>query len=283
MHNFKTLLLLAFLFFISCSEEKKEEKTNLFVTERNKDFLQIEEADLKVDSSFSYSETFGKYITGYNTYILQAIDKVQAKFPDGGGYFIGISAIPTESPIGYNLNFLNRELLNAPRATSYCSGSSYTVFIEALNLILADSTLSDKQLELLRMQEPDGDRRNDGVKFWGNWNADGYGSYDALVSYSGIGEKIKPKEAMPGDFMNISWKSGIGHSVIFLGWLKIEKTPFLAYWSSQKSTNGLGLDTVKIDKINNISLVRLTKPEKILTFEPNFKITHTKGDTIRFE
>jgi len=277
----QTLLFLALLlYFTSFSQETK--KANLFPSQNPSKFLFINPDDLKIDSSFSYKKFGEKYITGYNSFILEAIDKIQAKFPDGGGYFTGIKAIPAESPIGYDLHLLGKEIIKAPRTTSYCSGASYTAFIESLNILLTDNTLTQTQHELMRMQEPDGSRRNDGIKFWGIWNADGYGSFDALVSYAEMGEKIKPENAIPGDFMNISWKSGIGHSVVFLGWLKIKDIPHVAYWSSQKSTNGLSLDIVKLERINNVSIVRLTKPENIFQFIPKTELTHTQGDVIVF-
>src|SRR5207253_9122527 len=131
-----------------------------------------------------------------------------------------------ESPIGYPLALFGKPLLAPPRTTSYCSGSSYTAFIEALNLLYgkegADdgaARLSPDRLEALRMQEPDGGRREDGVKFWGHWNDDGPGCHYALVQYAHMAQEIDPKRARPGDFMNINWKSGLGHSTVFLGYV----------------------------------------------------------------
>jgi len=277
----KVFAILFFFSIFSCQENKKEKTyENLFPTENSEDFFFLKKTDIQTDSSFSYQNKFGKYVNGYNSYILQAIDNIQSRFPDGGGYFIGIKAVPTESPIGYDLSLLGKKLLDAPRKTSYCSGSSYTAFIEALNLILKDSIISDKQLEIMRMQEANGNRREDNVKFWGNWNTNGFGTYNALVSYSDLGKEIKPKEAKPGDFMNISWKNGIGHSVIFLGWLKENDEYFVSYWSSQKSTNGLGLDSANLNKIQKVSIVRLIKPQNVLNFIPNQEVKTTKGDSI---
>ncbi len=275
----QTLLFLSILLWISSFSQEKR-RINLFPSPTPSEFLLIKPLDLKIDSSFSYSKFAQKYTTGYNCYILQAIDSIQAKFRDGGGYFTGIKANPPESPIGYDLQLLGKEVLKAPRSTSYCSGASYTAFIESLNLIMNDSILKPTRHELMRMQEPDGSRRNDGVKFWGVWNSDGYGSFDALVEYSQMGKKIKPEQAIPGDFMNISWKTGIGHSVVFLGWLKIDGVPHVAYWSSQKSTNGLGLDIVKIERIKDVCIVRLTNPENLFNFTPKNEINHTQGDVI---
>ncbi|MBT9589054.1 hypothetical protein IV102_37315 [bacterium] len=81
----------------------------------------------------SHLQRFGTAACGYNPFVLQAIDEVQRTAPDGGGYFTGIKAEPAESPLGYPLRLFGLGLLEPPRTTSYCSGSSYTVFIEAVN------------------------------------------------------------------------------------------------------------------------------------------------------
>jgi hypothetical protein len=235
-----------------------------------------------------HAEIFGKYVTGtYNYAVLEGIDKVQASTNGGGGYFIGIKAIPTESPIGYPLSLFGLSLLDPPRTTSYCSGASYTAFIEGMNLIFPDGhkQITLDRFESLRMQEPDGGRREDEMKFWGKWNDDGYGSHYALVQYSGMGEEILPNQARPGDFMNISWTNGGGHSVVFLGWIQGEKpnSPGIAFWSSQPGTNGLGdVYSENSDRIAKVKIVRLVKPENIFTFDVHQTVQRKiPGDKIR--
>lgn len=227
-------------------------------------------------------ELFANTSTGYNAYVLQAIDKVQSSAPEGGGYFTGVKAVPAESPIGYPLRLLGLPLLTPARTTSYCSGSSYTVLIEALNAIFPGRELDPERLELLRMQEPDGGRREDRVKAWGWWNADGYGSQFCLVQYLGLGEEVAPRDALPGDFVNISWKSGLGHSVVFLGYSRgLDEQLQVSFFSSQASTKGLADHTVAADTIADLKFVRLTHPEKIFTFVPgpvNEQVSHDRLD-----
>jgi len=271
--KFKKFLITFLFIFIICTNNKR---------------LELNQSEFE-SINYQYKNTnhynmFGKYAKGYNKYILKAIDLVQSKFPDGGGYFIGIDSIPPESPIGYDLSFLGKKLLDAPRKTSYCSGSTYAVFIEALNMILngKEELLDSAHYEAIRMQEPDGGRREDKVKLWGNWNADGFGSYFALVEYTGMGTEVKPKDAIAGDFMNISWKSGIGHSVIFLSWIKMKNGESgIMFWSSQKSTNGMSDMIVPISRIAEVKIVRLTNPENIFTFDINKQICYDiPGDTL---
>jgi hypothetical protein len=217
-------------------------------------------------------EVFGPSVAGtYNEKVLEAIDRVQATAMDGGGYFIGVKADPPESPIGYNVTLFGQPLLEAPRTTSYCSGASYTAFIESLNLIYPNGAtqLSWDRAESLRMQELDGSRREDRIKFWGKWNDDGFGSHYALVQYSGMGVEVEPVNARPGDFMNITWANGGGHAVVFLGW-KLDVNSGekgLLYWSSQRTTNGLGDQLVPLERIRHVKVVRMTKPDNLFKFD----------------
>ncbi|NOX87733.1 MAG: hypothetical protein GXO77_01820 [Calditrichaeota bacterium] len=262
-------------------------KSDLKPTRDNGSWFFLSKEDLSAGVHHTrHAEIFGKYAEGYNKFVLMGIDRAQSHAPDGGGYFIGLKADPPESPMGYELKLFGKSLLKPPRSTSYCSGSTYTAFIEALNLIFSDgqNKISPQRLEALRMQEPDGGRREDFVKFWGYWNADGYGNHFALVQYSKMGERISPQRARPGDFMNISWKKGGGHSVVFLGWYRDEKGgKNVVYWASQKGTNGMGDAVVPIERIKEVCVVRLTNPERLFSFNIDEPVrTDVKGDSVQF-
>ncbi|MBC7186200.1 MAG: hypothetical protein H5U38_04095 [Calditrichaeota bacterium] len=260
----------------------------LFLASSPKKWCVLKSTDLSLGAHHTrHLEVFGKYVEGFNnginTAILQAIDIVQAHAMDGGGYFTGKDSVPTESPVYYNLHLFGRPLIEVPRHSSYCSGATYTAFIEALNLLLGErgDELSEERYEALRMQEPDGSRREDLVKFWGYWNADGFGSHYALVQYGKMGEPIAPEDLRPGDFVNISWRSGLGHSVIFLGWAKVKGDKKMLYWSSQRATNGYGDQLVSLKRIKNIKAVRLTKPEGVFSFDPATPVDiNIRGDRI---
>ena len=251
----------------------------------NGTWLFIDTTDIPASRQhLNHEALFSKYVEGYNRQVLKAIDIVQAHAMDGGGYFTGMHAKPTESPIGYKLTLFGKPLLDPPRTTSYCSGSSYGVFIEALNLLLPEgsSRLSEERYESLRMQEPDGSRREDRIKFWGKWNDDGWGTHYAMVQYSGIGEEIPPERARPGDFMNIAWVKGLGHSVVFLGWFVKKNQPGMVFWSSQKSTNGYGdLVLWPLTSVKSVKTVRMTHPERIFSFDVLREVVRElPGDTV---
>jgi hypothetical protein len=244
----------------------------------------LPDADLNAGTYHTQHEKiFGKHVNGINRAILKGIDIVQAHAMDGGGYFVGKDSIPTESPVYYNLQLFGKPLIEAPRQSSYCSGATYTAFIEALNLLLPDGAknISPERLEALRMQEPDGGRREDLIKFWGYWNADGFGTQYALVQYARMGQEIKPAQLRPGDFVNISWKTGLGHSVIFLGWAIRDGDKKMLYWSSQRATNGYGDQLVSIQRIKEIKAVRLIDLQNLFTFDVGEPVSlQVPGDLI---
>jgi hypothetical protein len=222
-----------------------------------------------------HEQVFSQQTNEINQSVLAAVDKIQSTAPGGGGYFTGVKADPPESPIGTSLALFDKPLLNPPRTTSYCSGASYSAFISALDSLMAarQTELTEDRFEALRMQEPDGGRREDMVKLWGWWNADGPGSLYALAMFSKMGERVNPIDAEPGDFCNIDWVKGPGHSVVFLGWdLTPEGAPAMRYWSSQKGTNGLGDQTSSLSSMSGFVFTRLTRPENVLQFDPSKKM-----------
>ncbi len=283
-----TSILLTVLIY-SCKSDNSDEIENAQIAAAKSDGILtlVSEEDISIaPHSTRVTEVFGTYTDGYNCFILEAIDKVQSTAPDGGGYFASVSAVPPETPIGYPLSLFGNRLFEPQRKTSYCSGSSYAVFIETMNMIFPDGAerLTEDRLESLNIVEKDGGRREDNIKFWGKWNDDGFGNHFALVQYSRIGRVIEPRNARPGDFMNISWKSGNGHSVVFLGWhISRDGKWNVVYWASQKSTNGLGIGIASLDRIKNVMIVRVTDPENLFTFDPSKETKRNiEGMTLNF-
>lgn len=280
----RAILLSVIVITIACQKKS----THSVATKDDGTRFLLSASDLSAGTYHTrHAEIFGKKITGYNLAILRGIDNVQTTADSGGGYFAGIHALPAESPVGYPLQLFGKPLLNPARKTSYCSGSSYAAFIEGMDILFKNRSqkLDSLHYEALRMQEADGGRREDHVKFWGWWNADGFGNDFALIQYAKMGRRIKPVQARPGDFMNISWKKGGGHSVVFLGWYQsADSTKNVVYWSSQKSTNGFGDAVVPISRIKEVLVVRLTNPEHLFDFNPrNQPQNDTKGDRISWQ
>ena len=79
----------------------------------------------------------------------------------------------------------------------------------------------------------------------------------ALVD-NGLGVRIeKLQDAKPGDFVQLWRANGSGHSVIFLSWVKDkDKMVGLRYWSTQKSTRGIGERIERFDRPKKRRLLR---------------------------
>ena len=266
----------------------KNHQTRLAPTSDNGEWFFLHKSDLRKGPHHTkHARIFGKYVRGYNYYILKGIDKVQAHAPDGGEYFTTLKSRQLESPIGYELKIFGKSLIGPPRRSSYSSGATYGAFIEAMNIMYGKGghdSLDFEHYEALRMQEIGGGKRREGVKFWDYWNAHGFGNHFALVQYSGIGKAVEPRSARPGDFVNIVWKKDGATSAIFLGWFKDkDEKEKIVYWSSQKETNGFGDQIMPVDNIKHLKFVRVTNPEKLFDFNidmpVNFKVA---GDKVVF-
>jgi hypothetical protein len=228
----------------------------------------------------SHEKVFGEPASDYNRYILKAIDKIQGQAINGGGYYTNKKNKSKESPIGYPLKIFDHPLIKPPRTTSYCTGATFAAFIEALNLIYpnGDTRLAPDRYEALRMQEMNGTRRKDFVKVWGNWNTQ-WGAQYVMIKYLEMGKIVSQREARPGDFINILFKGGGGHSAIFLGWYKNENGETqLLYWSTQPETNGISDHSVPTSKISKLAIVRLTNPGKIFSFDVSKKFFFKEGE-----
>ncbi len=267
----KTVLILFFILPLYCipifhgmeekaADNEKRKSKPIFLSETERSFPR---------KHTSHEKIFGKYAPGYNKYILKAVDKIQGRTMGGGGYYNNLTDKSKECPIGYQLKIFNRPLIKPFRKSSYCTGATYSAFIEALNLIYpgGEARLTPDRYEALRMQEMDGSRREDFVKVWGNWNTQ-WGAQYVLVNYLEMGKMVDQMEARPGDFMNILSKKGRGHSAIFLGWHKNEgEEKQLMYWSSQPETYGISDYIVPTNKIAELAIVRLIHPGKVFTFD----------------
>ena len=97
------LPLLGFILLVNC------EKRHLIrqPTEDDGSWFVLSERNLPTQPQhLHHARRYGRRVRGFNYFVLKGIDKVQATAPDGGGYFTGKDAKPTESPIGYELQFV---------------------------------------------------------------------------------------------------------------------------------------------------------------------------------
>lgn len=80
------------------------------------------------------------------------------------------------------------------------------------------------------------------------------GQQDALVPRR-LGKRINLNDAQPGDFIQIWRSNGSGHSVIYLA----HDQNGIRYWSTQKSTNGIGERYEKFSGIRPLTEIYITR------------------------
>lgn len=179
----------------------------------------------------------------FNTKVLASVRRM----PAGGGY--------DGSDATKNLLHGACELrdgairVDAKRAKpSFCSGATYLVLIDALDL-------GTKALLPTIDQQ-------DGHGVFGRWNSNGPGSAK-LVADLGAGRNFTSwKVARPGDFLKIWWTDRIGgrergHLVVYLG----HDADRVRFWSSNQPV-GYGAKSVPRADCRRVLFTRITEPEK---------------------
>lgn len=145
--------------------------------------------------------------------------------PNGGGY-CNLADTGVNETIRQNGSLI----LSASKGGTYCCGYTFEV---AMRIAEQRGLLADKSVSKVR-------------RFQQEW----YGSVDsaalkqcaAAVCDLGIGREIALDDAQPGDFVAFQRNNGIGHSVVFLGWVKNQtgKKVGIHFRSSQPGTDGIG-------------------------------------------
>ena len=150
--------------------------------------------------------------------------EIARSYPDGGGYDSSWkgSGVPAE------IRFKDERVLAKGRG-SYCCGFTFAVAMDAAT---RRGLLRDKSVDQVRAFQ----------KQWYGATEDSREIQCALAAKTiGIGERIEPEKAQPGDFLQFWRTNKSGHSVVFLEWIEEggERVGF-KYRSSQGSTKGIG-------------------------------------------
>ncbi|MBM3290606.1 MAG: hypothetical protein FJY92_10685 [Candidatus Hydrogenedentes bacterium] len=142
----------------------------------------------------------------------------------------------------------------------HCSGITWEVFMRAVDEY--NRTHETKALDTWTPEDVD--------KFQFLWfGSDGNKRciHNAVLTF-GIGQEIKdPADARPGDFVQFWRGNGSGHSCIFREWVRDAqgKITHLKYWSAQKKTNGISVNTETVGDekgiiLDQVYIVRIGKP-----------------------
>lgn len=124
-----------------------------------------------------------------------------------------------------------------PQKRCYCCGLTFEVFAKAWK------QWGEGRKREFAIPGVDGKGILDLRADWFGSTGDKRTTLQAAVVSRKLGRAIaNPDEARAGDFVQLWRKNGTGHSVVFLEWKKggDGKVKGIKYWSTQKSTNGIG-------------------------------------------
>ncbi len=130
-----------------------------------------------------------------------------------------------------------------PEKRCYCCGLTFEVFFRAWELAAKKAKVAFK-IGALDAKGVDGLRRD----WFGRDANDRKTLQRALVEHD-LGRAIALEEARPGDFVQLWRADKTGHSVVLLDLERDAsgKLVALRYWSTQKSTNGVGERVERLD------------------------------------
>jgi hypothetical protein len=144
--------------------------------------------------------------------------------PDGGGY-----CSLADSGVSEEIRHADSLILSASKGGTYCCGYTFTVVMKVAE---ARGLLAKVSASKVR-------------RFQQEWYGAADGSQDkqcaAAVVDLGIGREIALADARPGDFIAFQRTNNIGHSVVFLDWVRDTAGVIVGihYRSSQPRTHGV--------------------------------------------
>ena len=122
-----------------------------------------------------------------------------------------------------------------PEGRCHCSGLTFEVFLRAFERWCREA---DQPFRILDFDVADVRRLQ---REWFGTSGDRKTLHTA-VTKNGLGRRISSwEDAQAGDFVQLWRHSGSGHSCVFRTWIREEEEIVgLRYWSTQKSTKGIG-------------------------------------------
>lgn len=203
----------------------------------------------------SCAQTSPKTTADPNSIILEIIDQ----FPNGKGYEASPAAV---TRLDQGLSLKNDKLTYQldKIGPSFCSAATYLVFLETINRLREQGTLTLSPRDLATLTDAD---VKDGVKVFGRWNANGPGTARLFAELNCGRNFTSYDAARPGDFMKIWWTSEIGkkergHLVVYLG----RKANQISFWSSNQP-KGYGVKTIPQERIKRVLFSRLDRPHHL--------------------
>lgn len=175
-----------------------------------------------------------------NQYVVKATESYQ----DGPYPYLLNADYANYNGVTKDIKYHNRILLRAnphDDRSSYCVGITFEVLFDAMSARNRELGLPTDYFNGMQFKD-----LQDFVLDWyaakGQKEASNIG---VAVERYGIGQRVSNLEAaLPGDFIDFTRANGSGHTAVFLEWLREDgRIIGIKYWSSQTSTNGIGVQT----------------------------------------
>jgi hypothetical protein len=145
-------------------------------------------------------------------------------FPDGGGY-----CSLSDSGVHQTIKHRGSVILPASKRGSYCCGFTFEV---AMKVAQSRGLLGDKSATQVRQMQQE---------WYGSEKGSEWRQCVLAMERLGVGREVKQKEARTGDFVTFHRSTGVGHSVVFLNWVRDRSGQIAGfrYRSSQGSSGGV--------------------------------------------
>ena len=206
------------------------------------------------------SQAFAQNLTGALS-PNQRVVALLKSMPSGGGY-LATNAATRDLQSAIQVRAGKLEVDPQAARSTYCSGATYLVFVQAIRSSLSGNALEGPLANALAIRG-----QPDGFGVWGRWNANGPGTA-CLFRELGLGHNFTSFDAArPGDFMKIFWSDTVGsrehgHSVIYLDRYNLDGIEMIRFWSSNKP-GGYGEKSVPRSRIAHAIFSRLETPTNI--------------------
>ena len=117
-----------------------------------------------------------------------------------------------------------------PEGRSHCVGLTWEVGMEALEAEAGGGVVNDLTLDDVTELRTD----------WFVRRIFDKGAADAVAHY-GVGELVPWRDLQPGDFLQMWYPGGGGHSAVFIDWVRQgRRIVGLRYWSTHPALGGIG-------------------------------------------
>lgn len=217
------------------SEQEKNDEKNLDKQEKPKkpDSNKNKPVENKPKPEVNLDNHLNKYVLN----IISSYDLSSGSYPylliDDYSIYNGVT-----EDIYYQGQLLLRAHPSGNKA-SYCTGATFEVFFKAMQLRNTEFGISPEDFNGMNKDE----LLDMALTWYVALGTKEESNLAVAIEKYGLGERINNLEQVaPGDFIDFNRENNIGHTVVFLEWIREgDKIIGFTYWGSQGSTNGIAI------------------------------------------